>query len=198
MSHDKAVCLYVGQSRDVETRWKRHKARLEVGKALPKFSEWYANQDDSAKEIKFILLEETLADNSILNQAEIFWFRLLRPTFYGKVPSQKDVWVHSAETKRKISASLREAASLRERGPALIDRVLTCGECHASFSSSRSQAKFCSRDCGIKSRKQVNITVQIKSLRQQGKSLRQIARIVGVSHITVRNKLRQPEPSGTI
>lgn len=99
-------CLYVGQTLDIDLRWKQHLKLLKSKKHPRKdFVEWY-HIDNNSDLIDFKVLEE--CNKNKLNDLEIKWFNSLLPKYYGKKPSNKEIWEHSDETKNKISESLRK------------------------------------------------------------------------------------------
>ena len=105
------TCLYVGQSRTIEERWNRHLITLKAGNhKRAEFVEWFQSKDSDVSSMKFQVMEELISDcdESILNEREIHWFYELKPLFYGKVPSTKETWRHSEETRKKISAGRRK------------------------------------------------------------------------------------------
>ena len=82
------VCLYVGQSRNIEKRYKRHLYYIKRGKHSRKdFTAWVK----SGKGVYLKILEECADDQIEKNKAEIKWFNKLNPLFYGVLPSEKYV-----------------------------------------------------------------------------------------------------------
>lgn len=182
------TCLYVGQSKDIEQRYKRHIIRLKAGTALQKFNEWFQENNCPHESIELKILEECEDNDLIKNELEIKWFNDLSPLFYGKVPSLKDTWSHSEETRKKISESLRnyktDGGTIKSR----IDLIRVCMNCSKEFNSSREKPKFCSRDC-MKSYSRESLKDRnnlIIALHDSGLSLREIAKEVSTSHVTVK------------
>lgn len=102
-------CLYIGQAANIESRWKQHKKLLRNKKHPRKdFVEWYHTNGSKSELLDFRILEECLNYDQTKNKLEIKWFKQLIPKFYGKEPSEKEVWQHSAATKDKIRESMRK------------------------------------------------------------------------------------------
>lgn len=99
-------CLYVGLSKDIEDRWQSHLKNLQ-NKRHPRkdFVEWYHTNGAKPELIVFRILEECNNDDFILNTLEIKWFKELSPKYYGQIPSLKNRWTHSEETRKKIGDS---------------------------------------------------------------------------------------------
>jgi len=84
---DDGSCLYVGQSKDVEGRWKQHLSKLKRGKHRVDLQAWFDEHDCDESALCFRLLEACEDDAVSKNTLEIKWFNELRPLFYGQVPS---------------------------------------------------------------------------------------------------------------
>lgn len=126
------TCLYVGQSKTIEQRWKSHLNSLRRAKhKCHEFNLFYQNIENESV-LDFRILEECQDDDRIKNSIEIKWFNILEPRFYGKVPSTNERWTHSELTKEKISGR----SNSRKRN------CLVCGE---SFLSIR--AEVCGQLC---------------------------------------------------
>lgn len=182
------TCLYVGQSKDIEQRYKRHIIRLKAGTALQKFNEWFQENNCPHESIELKILEECEDNDLIKNELEIKWFNDLSPLFYGKVPSLKDTWSHSEETRKKISDSVRHYKTDGGKIKSRVDIVRLCKNCSKEFSSSAENPIFCSRICfesdyrkSVEDRNNLIIT-----LHDSGLSLREIAREVSISHVAVK------------
>lgn len=216
------TCLYVGQSKDIEQRYKRHIIRLKAGTALQKFNEWFQENNCPHESIELKILEECEDNDLIKNELEIKWFNDLSPLFYGKVPSLKDTWSHSEETRKKISESLKIKNGsnntedrfckkcgnsvpkrrilcdncLSKRSSKNVDEVRLCKRCGAEFNAWKKSSKFCGRDCYNKQKREENWERdnKIVELRGTGMSLREISKVIGVSHVTVKVVLDSSNP----
>jgi transposase-like protein len=102
-------CLYVGQSKDVEARFRTHVTKLKCKRssALKSFILWYHANGSDESILTFKILEESPNDDYTKNVLEAKWFDSLQPKFYGKVPSLSERWQHSEETKLKIAEAIR-------------------------------------------------------------------------------------------
>lgn len=68
------TCLYVGQSRCVESRWAQHLRKLKAGKHRKDFEDWFIEHgsDESALRLRVL---ETCADVAYdKNSLELKWF----------------------------------------------------------------------------------------------------------------------------
>lgn len=216
------TCLYVGQSKNIEQRYKRHMTRLKSETALQKFNDWFKENNCPHDLIELKILEECEDCDPIKNELEIKWFNDLSPLFYGKVPSLKDAWSHSEETRKKISRSLKIKNGnnntedrfckkcgnsvakrrilcdncLSKRSSRNVDEVRLCKRCGAEFSARKKYSKFCGRDCYNKQKREENLERdnKIMELRGTGMSLREISKVIGVSHVTVKVVLDSSSP----
>lgn len=171
-------CLYIGQTLDINLRWKQHLKLLKSKKHPRKdFAEWYHSGNNSDL-IDFRVLEECKKDE--LNDFEIKWFNLLLPKYYGKKPSINESWRHSEETKNKIRDSINEY-NLRnnivsEKNCNVCNNVfygsrktkicfdckndkktiLKCVLCDKNIINVRRSKIYCSKDCKMKSFKKNN------------------------------------------
>lgn len=100
--------LYVGQSKNIEQRWKSHLKRLRGNRHLDSFNEYFKSINKDESRLLFSILEECEDNDSIKNELEIKWFNILSPKCYGKVPSLNNKWQHSEETKKILSDSMNK------------------------------------------------------------------------------------------
>lgn len=179
------TCLYVGLSSNIEDRWAGHIKRLNNGRHLRKdFVVWFENQGKNINSLRFEVLEECEAVDSIMNLLEIKWFNKLGPRFYGKAPGLNEKWSHSTETKAKISMSLAKSSDR------LIDRKLICSFCGFNFHSVKKDAQYCSQSCASGPYKATDShNEKIVEMYEAGKTLREIGPCVGMSYRTVKRKL---------
>ena len=190
------TCLYVGQSRTIEPRWNRHIITLKAGNhKRAEFVEWFQSKDSDVSSMKFQVLEELISDcdESILNEREIHWFYELKPLFYGKVPSTKETWKHSEETRKKISAGMRKYFEASGR-PLKKDMKLetTCLTCGTLITGKLRKVKYCSRKCYPGPH--LDLTEEATNdLIEKSKttSLRKLAPDYGVSHVALHNFLKR-------
>lgn len=99
-------CLYIGQSSNIEYRWRMHRYLLINNKHIRKdFNQWLIDNGNDIDRLRFTILETCNNIESIKNSLEIHYFEFFKPKFYGKLPSVNDKWEHSDETKNKISKS---------------------------------------------------------------------------------------------
>lgn len=97
-------CLYIGQSSNIESRKLSHKKLLKDGKhPRQDFAEYYKNKENK-DDIYLEILEVTENDLDIKNGAEIKWFNLLKPLFYGMEPDKNYYCFTPTEEARKLSA----------------------------------------------------------------------------------------------
>lgn len=99
-------CLYVGLSTDIHGRWKNHRNTLKNGSHRSDFVEWFNNHDRDLQSMNFKILEECENKESTLNSLEAKWYRIMRPLFAGKVPSNNETWKHSNDAKNNISKAI--------------------------------------------------------------------------------------------
>lgn len=138
------ACLYVGQSKHIEARFRQHVTKLKNRRtgALPRFVEWYHAHGAQESLLHLVILEKCADDDLVKNELEAFWFDELRPRFYGKAPSLSETWTHSGATRAKIAESARmnlgnpTGSSKRVSLPCLSCGVFTlskkqiCRSCH--------------------------------------------------------------------
>lgn len=143
-------CLYVGLSRDIGQRWRKHLNKLTAGThPRAEFVEWF-DSNGGAEAIVFRVIEEIPEENvsdESLNLAEELWFNILQPRFYGTIPSGANKWQHSEETKEKIRRSaVRRAEENGTRNPPRDPRNCDyCGEVYTP--KARNPSNFCGRLC---------------------------------------------------
>ena len=177
-------CLYVGQSKDLAMRQRKHLQKLKNGSHPRKdFVEWFKlNGEDR---LQFHIVETELKTDDELNLSEIWWFNKLSPRFYGKQPSLNEAWSHSLETRSKISQALK---GRKVQGSGFTH---TCPVCYTEFASSKSVRTFCSVDCRIKSNrtpgaKEKPSRDELEMLYLvEGKSLTQLEKVYLTSRTTI-------------
>lgn len=152
-------CLYVGQSKDISSRWRRHISDLQINNHRCKlFNEWFNANTSVESLLTFKVLEECIDDDLVKNICEIKWFNELSPLFFGKVPSTKDKWAHSDITKEKIRIAATKPMHKKN-----------CLNCDSIFEFKRPLSKtFCSNLCMLKFYKKDRIfdSNTVKELRQ--------------------------------
>lgn len=190
-NHD---CLYVGQSKHIEYRWKQHLKYLRSKNHKRKdFVVWFIHHACDVHALDFKILEKCDNNDAIKNFNEAKWFIILHPMFYGEEPSMNQRWSHSEETKDKISASLKD--TYKNHDYIRNQKRVLCPECHKVMQLSMSKnQRFCSRKCYYKNRRRKffssdNYIEDIIAQHNNGSSLRDIAANYDVSHITIRNIL---------
>lgn len=154
--------LYVGQSSNIEERWKHHLKRLRADKHLKNFSEWFTSKEKDETSLKFEILEECDNSDECKNLLEIKWFTKLSPRFYGTIPSENNKWGHSTETRESISKSLRG----RRPESSILNLEQKCRSCGKMFKT-KAISKFCSRKCSSDSQK---IVVNLKYVEDEYRS----------------------------
>lgn len=103
-------CLYIGQSNDIEYRTSRHLSKLRNGKHKRKEMQKYYDELNDKSVLKFFIIEETADEHYIKNKAEMKWFKVFDPLFYGVEPSLESTnWSYSEDVKNKISRSLKQS-----------------------------------------------------------------------------------------
>lgn len=172
--------LYVGQSSNIEERWKHHLKRLRGSRHLDSFSKWFKNREGNESCVEFHILEECENIDSIKNQLEIKWFNILKPKFYGAVPSENRTWTHSRETRMKISDSSRKVFRVY---------IMKCKNCGKYFSKNRERT-FCSTNCArLDLNQKQRIVVDKDTLNdlywKQEMSRAEIGRKLGIGQTTV-------------
>lgn len=198
------TCLYIGQSIDIESRWKNHRWRLENNQHLKDFSFWFEKNNISLDDLIFKTLCICSDKDILKNELEIFFFNEEQPKFYGKIPSKNEKWSHSEKTKSKISNTFRERTitSLDTK----LDKILfmckdeeipfnqICEELSVSKSTLRWYLKHKNIVCVYnKSSISSQNRSKIISLREEGLSLREIGSLVGTSYESVRRFLQNKD-----
>jgi transposase-like protein len=181
------TCLYVGLSRDIAGRWKKHLSRLRAGKhGRPEFNDFFASINNDESLLEFKVLEECASVDKILNLCEMKWFILLQPKFYGPRPSENNKWTHSKETRAKISAAAKKAR--------IFD--YSCKYCLTDFSSSDLNRVHCSAECARLSSRRIESDESMKeklidmySVKKM--TLMKIGDELNVSHVTIYSLLEK-------
>lgn len=172
-------CLYVGQSKSIEDRWRSHRKRLLGGRHLTKFTEWFQSQGADLSVLELRQLEETDNTDEAKNAAEIKWFHELSPRFYGKIPASTETWEHSKETREKISAGLHQ------HYPSPTYSCHQCGEKFQTRKSRRGDKAFCTVDCYRRFSGKM-YTVDAETVRklyyEDGLSLRKVGDVIGITN----------------
>jgi group I intron endonuclease len=104
------ACLYVGQSKDIQERWKAHLKGLKSGNHNRKeFIKWFNRHGGDPHALRFQILEQCENSNRIKDFLEMKWFVTLKPLFYGQIPnSLTRTWSQSSKTRQKTSESMRK------------------------------------------------------------------------------------------
>lgn len=104
-------CLYVGQSKEIEVRFRQHITKLKNKRsnALKSFVDWYHDQGAIEASMILKILESCPNKRLVKNQVEAKWFDKLEPRFYGKIPSLSETWDHTEMTRLKIAESVRRS-----------------------------------------------------------------------------------------
>lgn len=184
-SEETGVCLYVGQAKDITARWKKHLTHLRAGthRQLGLVVFFRENGNDPSC-IDWRILEEA-SDEYTRNILELTWFSLLKPEFYGKVPSRNEVWGLSEETKGKISTW-----SKMNRKKQVF--LYSCHLCGRNFTSVKRNRKFCSMDCFRRNDTQHLTKAFLEDLYwDKNFTLSEIAKKVNVSHVTIANVMEK-------
>jgi GIY-YIG catalytic domain len=172
-------CLYVGQSSDLEQRNKQHLKHLRGGyHKREEFNEWFRINGES--KLVFKILEECIDEGNTKNSLEIKYFISLNPRFYGQIPSMANKFIHTDETRSKISRTVRK--NLEDIG-VYYTKVCHCG---VSFTvSASSTSKNCSMVCYHKSQEAGLDCEMVSELYNSGLTLKQVGDRLGVSYRTV-------------
>ena len=143
-------CLYVGQSKNIEYRWKQHLSKLRRGKhPQKKFSQWFRDHGCSPSVLSFRILEECIDESCVKNRLEIKWFNELEPLYYSQLPSMNSSYT-----------SLRRAHRPSKKAENRTSYAYHCKYCLKSFSLLRKkqgQFAYCSRECKFADNKKLRI-----------------------------------------
>ena len=185
------TCLYVGQSKSIEDRWRSHKKRLNSETHLKNFCVWFVDNNKDPQILELRTLEETADIEKDKNEAEIKWFKELSPLFYGQVPSLNNRgWSQAEETKKKISEGSKAAR------PAKLYSY-RCSWCASTFETTSKKTlsnTYCSLTCSTASKDKHSRldTEAIHELYYVEKlSLRKIGALLGVSDGTIIRHMRE-------
>lgn len=106
------VVLYVGQSRNIEDRWREHKRNLVGGIHPNKYLGSCFRQDP--ENVIFELIEE-VEDIQILTSREIFWIKELSPKCNFLIPDENDTWSYILSEEAQKRKADREEVRRLER-----------------------------------------------------------------------------------
>lgn len=191
---DTGDCLYVGQSKDAEYRFKKHLYLLRTDKHRRKdFVEWFKGKNEDS--LIFTVLEETEDDDLTKNLAEIKWFNKLSPRFFGKQPSVNDKWAQSEETRKKIGegGKIRHRIRVNKSAEIPIQYEYNCAECKIQFILKRKKTRkttntFCSIACSGRfdaKTKDLSAELVTELYHNQKMSLREVAARFNFSHVAL-------------
>lgn len=112
-------CLYIGKSKEVETRWKRHKSDLINNKhSLRSFNNWFKTSGVEISNLRFLHLENfEVYNEKKIREKELDWFLKLSPKFYGVHPNDDNFWAYDPITKKsaKVQKHFRSLNLTREK-----------------------------------------------------------------------------------
>lgn len=172
-------CLYVGQSSNIEERYKQHMKQLRGGyHKRTEFNEWFESSEE--RMLVFKVLKECSNETDTKNYLEIEYFNQLNPRFYGQIPSMNNKFSHSEETRKRISTSVRK--NLEELG-LYETRACPCGSDFIALV--KKTTKYCSSKCVIDDRKSSLDHTTVSELYNSGLTLTQVGKVLGVSYRTV-------------
>lgn len=177
---DTDKCLYVGQSQNIEKRWKEHLKHLKykIHKRTD-FNEWYHDRGATPDLLCFLLLEECENDSKIKNTLELKWFNKLSPCFYGVKPSIKNQYEHSEETKQKIAESLRKEPKKQ------------CNICSVVIKTNSTSCLKCLKSCSICVFDLRYKKLLVKMYVEDNFSVREISRKISVSPRKITEALKR-------
>lgn len=175
--------LYVGQSKNIEQRWKEHLKNLRGNRHLDSFNEYFKSIEKDESRLLFSILEGCEDDDLVKNELEIKWFNILKPKFYGTAPSLNNKWSLSEETRNKIRKGIEKS----RKGKLILDKKQICDFCLKEFYFERIK-KFCSKNCSYKGRSErvsknnnkVDLD-ELKELYDSGFSIPKLSEHFGVS-----------------
>lgn len=183
-------CLYVGQAFNAQARYQTHVAKLRAGThRQAAWSSWFSEHQFNETSMICVILENVEDTDEARNCAEIAWFNELSPKFFGKIPSTAERWAQSESSRKSIAAgvsAVRQAKSLSN-----VDRI--CEACGSAYRAPLKSVTRCKRVKCKRERRQVGqlyaISVNDLTDMYRTMSLRQIADILEVSHISIRNRM---------
>lgn len=186
-------CLYVGQSKDVDFRLVQHFRKLRSGKHLKSFADWFESVGRDESRVVFSLLEECKNTDKAKNVAEMKWFRVLEPKFFGKQPSLNDKWEHSKETKDKIAKGNIAFLVKNNRKKEILFQTKLCDYCHKKFQTPAEKPMAnCSSRCAHNSRIVViDKSTLIKLYIDKKMGTRAIGNMFNTSDHTILKRLRE-------
>ena len=139
-------CLYVGQSKNIETRYFEHLKCLKNGNHKRKdFVSWFHEKNLNPDSIVCCLLEECLNTDAEKNMLEIKWFNELSPRFFGKHPSLNEKWAHTEDSKNNISISVKR--NLLNNG-IVLQKIICCRLCKKK-TKNKEVCENCKRRCDL-------------------------------------------------
>lgn len=176
-------CLYVGQSKHIEARWRQHVYKLRTRRThyLQEFIDWFHANGANEAILDFKVLEECSNDPAEKSTLEAKWFASLNPRFYGLTPSAGRAYEHTDETKQAIATGVTKAWSEYALVKDTVHKCVTCGK---AFKSRRPNPQNCSRECQWASYR-VDLADhrdEIIARSKAGESFRSIALDFGVAH----------------
>lgn len=187
------ACLYVGQSKTIEQRWRQHVTKLKNKRtrALKDFVNWYHENGASEEVLDFRILEECVNDDYTKNFLESQWTHELGPRFKGKNPSMNESWEHSDETKAAIAAGV-----LRNQIPK--PPLPLCVQCGVNRVGRRTN-KFCSHKCrSLSGRIEIDIDLLEKMYLDDSVSLNEICNHFQITGGTVLDRLKSRGITGRL
>lgn len=176
-------CLYIGLTHDFSARWKSHLRKLKA-KTHPQkgLIDWWIINGERPDRLTFKVLETCSSEE--LNAKEIFWFKRMKPKFYGKLPSLNETWSHTDETKEKLRQAIKPKS--------FVSKV--CKACKKDFEIEVKRRKylFCSADCRYAARFKLSEVSETKMRHlyfRENMNLEEIGSLFGVSSVTVANRM---------
>ena len=154
------LCLYVGQSVDMEGRWRTHRGKLRNGSHREDFQEFFSGAlagDLSSLEFR-VLAEIRKRDQHELNRLECEFFEGLSPRFYGQVPSKRNSYLRTAPEgvergRRRTRELLRRSSRgfrMNSEGVRIWER--SCVQCRGEFDGFSPTSVYCSSECRERSK----------------------------------------------